>query len=45
MTGKKTEEELKQVPYIQYPVTFKDQTEALLDSKNEVNAINPAYTF
>ncbi len=31
MTDKKTEE-LEQVPCIRYPVTFKDQTEALLDS-------------
>ena len=40
MTGKKREEELKQIPYIWYPVTFKDQTEALLDSKSEINAIS-----
>ncbi len=42
MTDKKTEE-LEQVPCIRYPVTFKDQTEALLDSRSEVNAISQAF--
>ncbi len=42
MTDKKTEE-LERVSYIQYPVTFKDQTEALLDSRSEVNAISQAF--
>ena len=36
-------EELNRVPYIWYLVTFKDQTEALLDLKSEVNAINRAF--
>ncbi len=40
MTDKKTEEELKRVPYIWYPVTFKDQTEALLDSESKVNIMS-----
>ena len=41
MTCKKMEEEkLEQVPCIWYPVTFKDQTGALLDSGNKVNTIN-----
>lgn len=42
----KTEElesELEWVPCIQYPVTFKDQIEALLNSRSEVNAMNPAF--
>ncbi len=43
MTDKKTEEELEQVPYIWYPVTFKDQTEALLDLGSKVNAISQAF--
>ena len=44
ITDKKTEEEaLERIPYIRYLVTFKDQTEAILDSGSEVNAINPAF--
>ena len=44
MTGKKTkEEELEQVPYIWYSITFKDQTEALLDFESKVNTMNPAF--
>lgn len=35
----KTEEELEQIHWIQYPVSFKDQTKALLNSKIEVNAM------
>ncbi len=42
MTDKKTEE-LKQVSCIWYLVTFKDQTEALLDSRSEINAISQAF--
>ncbi len=42
MTDKKTEE-LERVPCIRYPVTFKDQTKALLDSGSEVNAISQAF--
>ena len=45
MTDKKTEKELEWVPYIWYSVTFKDQTKALLDLGNEVNAISPVFTF
>ncbi len=40
MTDKKIEEELEWVPYIQYFVTFKDQTEALLDSRSEFNIMS-----
>ncbi len=40
MTDKKIEEELEWVPYIWYPITFKDQTEALLDSESEVNVMS-----
>ena len=44
MTGKKIEEEeLEWVPCIWYPVTFKDQTKAILNSESKVNAINPAF--
>ncbi len=43
MTDQKMEEELEWVPCIRYPVTFKDQTEALLDSKSEVNAMSQAF--
>ena len=42
ITDKKMEE-LERVSCIWYPVTFKDQTEALLDSENEVNAISQAF--
>ena len=44
MTNKKTEEEaLERVPCIWYPVTFPDQTKALLNSGSEVNAMNLAF--
>ncbi len=43
MTDKKTKEELGRIPCIGYPVTFKDQTEALLDSKSEVNVMSQAF--
>ncbi len=43
MTDKKTEEELERVPCIWYPVTFKDQTKALLDLRSKVNAISQAF--
>ncbi len=36
-------EELERVPCIRYPATFKDQTEALLDSRSEVNAMSQAF--
>ncbi len=42
---KKTEEELEQLPCIQYPITFKDQTEALLISGNKVNVMSQAITY
>ena len=47
MTEKKSgqKEELEQISCIWYPVTFKDQTEALLDSKSKLNAINQAFAF
>ncbi len=43
MTDKKTVEELERIPCIWYPVTFKDQTEALLDSGSEINAMSQAF--
>ena len=36
----KTEKKLEQVPCIWYFITFKDQTEALLDSKSIVNIMS-----
>ncbi len=43
MTDKKMEE-LERVPCIRYPVIFKkDQIEALLDSRSEVNAMSQAF--
>ena len=42
-TGKKREEKLEQVPCIWYPITFKDQIEALLNLRSEVNIINLAF--
>ncbi len=47
MTDKKTEgelEELERIPCIRYLVTFKDQTEALLDLENKVNAMSQVFT-
>ena len=38
-------EELEQVSYIWYPVTFKDQTEALFNLESKVNAINQAFAY
>ncbi len=43
MTDKKTEEELERISYIWYPITFKDQTEALLDSGSKVNVMSQAF--
>ncbi len=43
MTDKKTEEELERVLCIWYPITFKNQTEALLDSKSKVNVMSQAF--
>ncbi len=44
-TDKKTEEELERVPYIRYPIIFKDQDqiEPLLDSGSKVNAMSQAF--
>ena len=42
VTGKK-EEKFDRVPYIWYLITFKDQTEALLDSESEVNVMNQVF--
>ena len=43
MKKKIKETELEWVFCIQYPITFKDQTEALLDSKNKINAMSQAF--
>ena len=40
MTQKKIEEELELIPYIWYPVTFKDQIVTLFDSRSKVNIIS-----
>ncbi len=42
-TNKNTEEKLEQVSCIRYPVTFKDQTQALLDSGSKVNIMSQAF--
>ena len=36
-------EELEWVPCIQYPVTFKDQTKALLNLESKANAMSEAF--
>ena len=38
-------EELEQIPYIWYLITFKDQTEALPNSENKVNVMGQAFAF
>ncbi len=43
MTDKKTEDELERVSCIWYPVTFKDQNKALLDSESEINAMSQGF--
>ena len=43
LTIDKKTEELERVPCIWYPVTFKDQTEALLDSRSKINAMSQAF--
>ncbi len=43
MTNKKTKEKLERVPSIWYPMTFKDQTETLLDSESELNIMSQAF--
>ncbi len=45
MTEKKTEKKLKQVLYIWYPVTFKDQIEALLNLGSEVNVMSQVFAY
>ena len=35
--------ELARIPCIRNPITFKDQTKALLDSESEVNAISQVF--
>ncbi len=45
ITKKKKEEELEWVLCIWYLVTFKNQTEVLLDWKSKVNAINQAFVL
>ena len=37
--------ELEQIPCIWYPITFKDQTKALLDLASKVNAMSQAFTY
>ena len=44
MTDKKIEEKLEQIPYIWNFITFKNQIEALLDSKSKINTISQAFT-
>lgn len=41
----KREEELKWISCIQYHITFKNQTEALLDSKSVINVTSQAFTY
>ena len=40
ITDNKAEEKLERVSCIWYPVTFKDQTEILLDSRSEINIMS-----
>lgn len=44
-TDKKTEEELERLSCIQYLVSFKDQTKALLDSKSEDKVMSQAFAY
>ncbi len=39
----KTETELEQLSYIRYPITFKDQTEALLNAGSKVNTMSQVF--
>ena len=43
MTKNKIEEKLKRVSCIWYFVTFKDQTEALLDLKSKINIMSQTF--
>ncbi len=45
MTEKTEENKLKQIPYLWYLVTFKNQTETLLNSRSKVNAISQAFAY
>ncbi len=45
MTEKKKEEDLEQIPCIQYSMTFKDQIEVLLHLKSKINIINQAFAL
>ncbi len=45
MTHQKIEEELDQIPCIQYSVIFKKQIEALLDLRSKVNVMNQAFAY
>ena len=46
ITEKKIKEkELEQVLSIWYPIIFKDQTEALLDSRSKINIISQVFAF
>ena len=38
-------EELEQISCIWYPITFKDQTKALLDSESKVNTMSQAFAY
>ncbi len=41
--NEKTEEKLERISCIWYPITFKDQTKALLNSKSKINAISQTF--
>ncbi len=45
MTEKKETEELERIFCIWYLMTFKNQTMALLDSKNKVNVMSQAFAL
>ena len=45
ITDKKIEKKLEWVSCIWYFVTFKNQTETLLDSRREVNVMSQTFTF
>ena len=39
----KTKEKLEWISCIRYPIIFKDRTEALFDSRSEVNVMSQAF--
>ena len=41
----KKKEELKRVLYIHYSITFKDQIEALLDSRSKINVMSQIFAY